>query len=326
MTHQTNQFGLPRYIPSEVKRRVREWSKFGCVICRCAIYEYEHIDPVWAEAKEHDPSAMCLLCGTCHAKVTRGHLSKDTVLAQYHDMRCRQDVQRPFSDFDLRSRNLVVVLGGCRFTNPQVIFQIDGSDLLAISQPFDGVGFPSLSGIFCNDNGEEIFQIVENEWKGPLNCWDLEITGPVITVRAAKRSIVLQLIVEPPDTVRVVALDMRLGSCRVRIDGQWLILERSNGPQVFHLGVIAACHHAAACVVIDSRGPHAPSYRALRMIGGEGIYIDDTGVRVGSGNAKSLIQGVEFGQREELGSAWIKTRIDFLSQTTETVRMSRKKP
>jgi hypothetical protein len=74
-----NRFGLSRDIPRGIKREVRRRSGFGCVICGCAIFEYEHVDPPFSEAKQHDPSGITLLCGQCHSYVTRGVWSKDKV-------------------------------------------------------------------------------------------------------------------------------------------------------------------------------------------------------------------------------------------------------
>jgi len=113
-----NQHGLSRHIPSEVKRTVRQNSKFGCVICRSAICQYEHIIPSFADAQSHDPENMCLLCGTCHDKVTRGMLSKVTVSeARKHVL--SRNVKRPFENFDLTSNNVRIKFGSNIFDSPK---------------------------------------------------------------------------------------------------------------------------------------------------------------------------------------------------------------
>ena len=71
-----NKYDLNRDIPNLVKRQVRQSCGFGCVICGASIIDYEHVDPIFAEAKEHDPEKITLLCPQHHAKVTRGFLSK----------------------------------------------------------------------------------------------------------------------------------------------------------------------------------------------------------------------------------------------------------
>ncbi|WP_140145769.1 HNH endonuclease, partial [Vibrio parahaemolyticus] len=74
-----NKHGLSRYIPEDVKRKVRQKCGYGCVVCGTAIVEYEHVDPEFSEAKEHDPDKIVLLCSQCHAKVTRKFLSKESI-------------------------------------------------------------------------------------------------------------------------------------------------------------------------------------------------------------------------------------------------------
>ena len=291
MAEEKNRHDLSRYIPTDIRREVRERSKYGCVICRNAIYEYEHIDPVWADAKTHDPDRICLLCGTCHSKVTKRHLSKDTVLDAYQKGENDTSVKRPFSDFDLRSQQLVVKLGNCKFTHSRAIFTIDEVDLLSITVPEGGIGFPLLNGIFCDDQGQMIFEVVDNEWFGPLDCWDMEIVGNRITIRSDSKKTALELLVWPPNKIEIVCLDMRLDNCRIVVD-DLLILERLTDSGVFRMGVEADCVGSDSCVYIDSKNPKTPVYNELRMVGGQGIELFDCGIIVGKGNGQAHIRKV----------------------------------
>jgi hypothetical protein len=85
-----NKHGLARYIPSDIQRQIRQECGFGCVICGAAFYDYEHIEPEFADAREHNPAAMALLCGGCHARVTRKRLSKASVWAARKNPCCLQ--------------------------------------------------------------------------------------------------------------------------------------------------------------------------------------------------------------------------------------------
>ena len=76
-----NKYGLRRSdLTSDQKRQIRQQAGFGCVVCGNAIGDYEHIDPEFSEAGEHDVSKMAFLCIQCHGKVTRRQLSKQSVL------------------------------------------------------------------------------------------------------------------------------------------------------------------------------------------------------------------------------------------------------
>ena len=87
MSSNKNKHGLSRTIREDVKLQIRQNSKFGCVICRAAIYTYEHIEPVFVDAKEHDPDNMCLLCPNHQAESTSGVLSKNRIKAMYSKIR-----------------------------------------------------------------------------------------------------------------------------------------------------------------------------------------------------------------------------------------------
>jgi hypothetical protein len=85
---QTSRHGLSRNIPNSIKRTIRQNCGFGCIICGCATYEYEHVDPSFEDATVHDPDKMTLLCGSCHSYVTRGIWSKDRVKAAMRNPKC----------------------------------------------------------------------------------------------------------------------------------------------------------------------------------------------------------------------------------------------
>ena|SRR5262245_8258957 len=118
-----NQHGLSRHIPNDVKLAVRRLSKFGCVRCRNAIYQYEHIDPQFADARVHDPHVICLLCGSCHDRVTRGQVSKKTIKELYAKVQNDSAVKPPWSDFDLSTQECQIVIGDSPSTHRQKSFE-----------------------------------------------------------------------------------------------------------------------------------------------------------------------------------------------------------
>ena len=170
-----NRHGLSRNIPADIAREIRRRSKFGCVICRCAIYQYEHIDPEFADAREHDPNAICLLCGGCHDRVTRGQLSKETVKTKYSEIQESQTIARPFEELDLATNQISIVLGSATFESAQCLLRINGKDILTISPPKEGAAFPTLNGIFCDRTGREIFRVSDNLWEGAVEAWDVQV-------------------------------------------------------------------------------------------------------------------------------------------------------
>ncbi len=68
-------------IPAAMKRAVQQEAGYRCAIPTCrdkGPFNFEHIVP-WAEVKEHEEHNIILLCVGCHARVTRGEISKDAI-------------------------------------------------------------------------------------------------------------------------------------------------------------------------------------------------------------------------------------------------------
>lgn len=51
---------------------------------------------------------------------------------------------------------------------------------------------------------QECFKIIENEWQGLVGNWDIEIIGPVVTIRRDQRKIALKLRIDPPNYSRKI--------------------------------------------------------------------------------------------------------------------------
>ncbi|WP_296420308.1 HNH endonuclease [Pseudooctadecabacter sp.] len=57
-----------RFIPTSIRRQLRQEAGFGCAQCGNPLIEYHHIIP-WSESKVHRPEHMVALCGTCHTSI-----------------------------------------------------------------------------------------------------------------------------------------------------------------------------------------------------------------------------------------------------------------
>jgi hypothetical protein len=204
---EVNKYGLPRDIDSETKRIIRKNCGFGCVICGCAIYTYEHVDPVFTEAKEHSPDNIVLLCGTCHNSVTKGIWSKDKVKMATKAPKCLQTGYAHHS-FDLGNAHPEITLGTLTWIDTKTIIRVMGDSILEISPPEIDGGPYRLSGIFCNDKGSPILRIIENEWQGAIENWDIEIVGSHLTIRQRFRGIALKLHLNPPKAITIKQINM----------------------------------------------------------------------------------------------------------------------
>ncbi|GAB3803422.1 hypothetical protein GCM10028819_33320 [Spirosoma humi] len=225
---QKNKYGLDRSIPLPVKRAVRQDCGFGCVICGLGIYEYEHVDPEFHEAKEHDPTKITLLCCQCHGKVTRKYWSKERVKAAMLDPFCKR---KGFSHefFDVGNGHPFLRFGGVMLTNCPTPIEVDGKPLFKIEKP-EEVGAPfRFSGTFCDSKGKLSLEIIENEWKAYSSNWDVEVTGTSMVIRERGRLIHLKLDVVPPDGLIVDRLNMNLNGLKFNANGDFLEVIFRNG-------------------------------------------------------------------------------------------------
>ena len=177
-----NRYGLSRVIPDPIKRKIRQECGFGCVCCGLSIATYEHIEPVFNDAKEHDSNNMAYLCGSCHDRVTRGIWSKQKIIEARLDPWCLKN-QRCHDSFDISSPNPTIWVGPNEIININKILTIDNHVVLSIN-PSEIVGRPyKISGEFYDKSGKLLFKIVNNEWIGSTKSWDIETVGRTITIR-----------------------------------------------------------------------------------------------------------------------------------------------
>ncbi len=209
MNQNTNKHGLSRHIPDPIKLQIRQECGFGCVVCGMTIYTYEHIDPEFSDATEHDSSKMALLCGGCHLKVTKGIWSKEKIVKARLSPKCKQ--QGYSNDFFDVGEPFGVSVGRIYYFKNETgdLLQIDGKIVLSLKKV---VGEPpQLSGTFCDHNGKVIFEIKENEWIGNSDTWDIESVGNTLTIKDAENSILLQINARPPHIIAIQIANLRYG-------------------------------------------------------------------------------------------------------------------
>ena len=208
-----NKYDLTRDIPDPVKRQVRQSCGFGCVICGASIIDYEHVDPIFAEAKEHDPEKIALLCPQHHAKVTRGFLSKDRVKEAMHDPFCKKSGYAS-ELFDIGKSDPVIQFGGVTIYACSIPIEVKGVPLFEVKEAEEDGGPFRLSGNFCNTRGNPSLAIVDNEWRAYGTNWDVDVVGSTITIRDNPKHVSLRLVARPPNSVVVEELDMYLNGYR----------------------------------------------------------------------------------------------------------------
>lgn len=247
-----NQHGLSRYIPAPVLREVRRRSKFGCVICRSGFYQYEHIDPAFAEATKHDPEGICCLCGSCHDAVTRGHYSKDYVKSKYKQTQADENVASPTGPLDFHDGQAELLIGGLLYSPAvRTVLRYHSWDLIRVEPGADAEP-GKISAVFTDQEGAVTLQLVENAWVGSLDAWDIQVVGRRISVRRKKGEVALQLRLDPPGRVVVERLDMRFRSCHVLASEETYAVGRYVSPETVrwvHVGIRIRKSSAAGAAI-----------------------------------------------------------------------------
>lgn len=255
-----NKHGLGRDIPAKVAREVRRRSKFGCVRCRRGIYQFEHIDPPFESATNHDPDRICCLCAGCHDLVTRGHLSKVAIQKMYLEIQraTSSEVQPPTGPLDFHDGNAELLIGGITYRQaPEAIVRLHGIDVM-IARPGTGKYPADISAIFTDESGNETLRLVRNEWQGALDAWDIEIEGAGLAVRSkATGRIALELDILAPGRLIINRLDMRIHDCHLLISQKTHAIGRytsESDAQWLHAGV-GMINTASSGIAIDFASP-----------------------------------------------------------------------
>lgn len=193
--------GLPRSsdparsIPESVKRQVRQECFFGCVFCGIPVFEYEHIDD-WALVKKHEASNIVLLCPTHHAAKTTKKLSRARVLYQ-RGHPCNRS--RAFTagyqiegdtQLSIKLAEQTIFATVPASGEPYQILNIDGRTMMSV-RVVDGWITTSLD--LTDESGVLLLKIIDGEVVVSTGVWDYSYIGPMITVRDALRSVLLQI-------------------------------------------------------------------------------------------------------------------------------------
>ena len=202
-----NKYGLKDTISASTKREVRQRCGFGCVNCGNAVYQYEHLEPTFAEATEHNPVHIVLLCGGCHDRVTRRILSKETIKIRSKDPYCKQK-GFSFGPFDIGLVEPTIKIGTLSCENVDSLIRIDGECIFSVKKPeCEGAPF-RINAYLADRDGNEVLKIVDNEWVTSISNWDVEVVGPRITIRKNLGDISLVLRTEAPHSLIVERLQM----------------------------------------------------------------------------------------------------------------------
>lgn len=181
MDNSINKYGLKRYVPAEIRARIRKDAGFGCAICGCVLVDYEHIEPEFHQAKEHNPEKMTLLCISCHGRVTRKIISKKAVWEAKKAPKALQDGYVHDLLF-VNTEDMEIKIGRSSSKSTKTILTIHGKPIIWFEPPSEN-GEPSkLCAIFYGEDGKPISYINRNQFTALSNNQDVKSESTELSI------------------------------------------------------------------------------------------------------------------------------------------------
>lgn len=229
MNKKINKYGLDRYVPLPIREQIRKDAGYGCVICGSLFGDYEHIEPEFFEAREHDPDKMTYLCVRCHPTVTRGRRSKSSIWKAKANPKSKSTGF--VSDFiypDHTEPN--IVLGSSNFQLTTVIINVYGKPLLWFEKPSIPEEPILINAIFYDDKSSPVAFINRNQFIGFLGTHDISGEGATITIRPQKGIIGLEFESSDGKPIVITRLSMTYLDTKfeVKRDGSFLIKQGNS--------------------------------------------------------------------------------------------------
>jgi hypothetical protein len=193
MPTKKNKHGLPRRIPADVEKLVRERCGHGCIICGNFFFEYHHFDPEFNDAKVHDPLKIVPLCSKCHKDLHRGIIG---------NMFFTDATKKPFGvdqgfvrhNKEIYVGNVKLQMGASFFSNDKrenyVLLRIDEKPAIWAEYEDDGTVLLCAHLVFGNSS----FIINRNEIIIPNKAFEVYTHKNEVTVKQYNETVLEMMI------------------------------------------------------------------------------------------------------------------------------------
>jgi hypothetical protein len=231
----TNQHGLTRDIPEPVARAIRQRCGFGCIICGCAILQYDHFDPEFSEATEHRADGITLLCGQHHDKKTRGLLGLDDIRRFNANPICKRDGFVRDDLFLSTTGESQFRIGGATFRRREVA-TYDGVPFIWFEEPEEAGGPIRLFAEMSDYDNERLLTIRGNIWEAGTHHFDIRAEGTALEIRKNLGDITLRMVREEGGHLALERLQMCHQQFNVSVErGGWMVVKKSGSSGGLHL-------------------------------------------------------------------------------------------
>lgn len=189
-----------------MKREVRQRCGFGCVICGCPIYQYDHLEE-WSKVKKHEAANLTLLCDKHHAEKTKGLLTKEKVADANATPFNLSKGKSSANLLHFSGKKCEINIGGNLFYSSWSGDTGQMFPLVIDRVPIIGFVFEEgnlyLTCCIFDESNNLALHIVKNELVYSTTSWDIEFVGKTLKLREKARKILLSITFNPPDKVHI---------------------------------------------------------------------------------------------------------------------------
>lgn len=218
MSNEFNKHGLSRNIPSDIKAKIRQNDGYGCIKCGNIFIQYEHIEPLFCDAKIHDPDKITLLCAGCHDESTGKRLPKRIINLLKKDPYCKRSGFTKSSKFYPNPEQMIIKIGNSTFSNTDIAITIHGKPIIWVTKDYSDPYSPLLyNAIFMDSNGKKIGYLNNNEFIGIVGSCDFQAISNRIEVRSKKGEINLILEIKGDGFVNIKRLFFKYNNNTIKL-------------------------------------------------------------------------------------------------------------
>jgi hypothetical protein len=168
-----------RYIPVDVREKLRQEVNFGCPVHECGIpyLKYHHFDPPFSILEKmndpkHEPKKMIALC-SMHVDFADGRKWLDDDLRKMKNNPYITDVLKS-KKYGYFRKKIVTMIGNIAYDVPNVL-EIDDERIIGFER--DSEGNLRLNILIRDVQGKKILVMENNDWTvHPNDLFDLECT------------------------------------------------------------------------------------------------------------------------------------------------------
>jgi hypothetical protein len=291
-----NKYNLPRYIDEKTKLKIRQNSKFACVVphCRNSFYTYEHLIPEYKDAKFHDSEKICLACPTHNPRKVgpegQANYSKQQLIDYYENLKkSKKGLKIRNKDFFYGlKKSLEIKIGESTFKNISSIINIDGINVFSFTQNKNPELFESeiiFSGIFNKPNGDLLFKVEENEWISDTNHWDVQTSNGRITIYNNKNESIFKAQKIPEhNRIEITQLDLWYDPFHIKTENGKLLVGRisKDGQKWVYINIDAIFEHSKCAIFLTKENLMKElNYYGFEISGNSGATLFGNGIHLG---------------------------------------------